>query len=175
MPSTRRPARPPADEAAPAVRRTRRRQVSIVAGTLLGVIALAAASILGIRTVLTGEGGTPASSPVVTSSMNGISISQPEDWHLIDPDEAGLNGPVDLTRTFPGSSSRCRPSRRANSSAVRDSPSAPTPTFLMTVQEEPLALHRGPSGPGPVGLRADGRRRRRDPAATEVWSTPRAV
>jgi len=93
-------------EAARAVSRTRRRQAVTLAGSALGVVALVAASIVAVRAVLTTDGMSPADAPTVTTTMNGISITYPEGWHVIDPDEAGLNGPDRTGARLPPDRSR---------------------------------------------------------------------
>jgi hypothetical protein len=134
-----------------ALRRTRRRQLRTVAATGLGVAAAVFLALAGFRS-LGGEPDrlVPAST---TLTMNGITITFPETWHLIDPDEAGLNGPdateglprmiLALSPTDPGDAFGCP--------GLGQSP-GPPPTFLMTVQETPLALAGDPARPWPVEL-----------------------
>lgn len=137
-----------------ALRRTRRRQLRTVAATGLGVAAAAILAVVGFRS-LGGEQDrfVPAST---TQTMNGITITFPETWFLIDPDEAGLNGPTgsepteDLPRlilalspTEPGDAFGCP--------GLGQTP-GPPPSFLMTIQEMPLALAGDPARPWPVEL-----------------------
>jgi hypothetical protein len=134
-----------------AVRRTRRRQLRTVAATGLGVAAAVVVAVAGFRS-LGGEPDrlVPAST---TQTMNGITITYPETWHLIDPDEAGLNGPdatedlprliLALSPTDPGDAFGCP--------GLGQTP-GPPPTFLMTIQEMPLALAGDPARPWPVEL-----------------------
>jgi hypothetical protein len=122
-----------------------------VAAAGLGVAAAVVLAFAGFRS-LGGEGDrlVPAST---TQTMNGITITYPEAWHLIDPDEAGLNGPdateglprmiLALSPTDPGDAFGCP--------ALGQTP-GPPPTFLMTVQEMPLALAGDAARPWPVEL-----------------------
>lgn len=131
---------PSPHETAPVVRRTRRRQAVTIAASALGVIALVAGSIVGVRAVLATDRGTPADAPTVTTTMNGISITYPEGWHLIDPDEAGLNGPLGPTPELPRIILALSPTDPGQSFGCPGMVEGTMPTFLMTVQEEPLAL-----------------------------------
>lgn len=137
-----------------ALRRTRRRQLRIVAATSLGVAAAVVVAVAGFRSL----GGEPDRlvPGSTTQTMNGITITFPETWFLIDPDEAGLNGPTgsepteDLPRlilalspTEPGDAFGCP--------GLGQTP-GPPPSFLMTIQEMPLALAGDPARPWPVEL-----------------------
>jgi hypothetical protein len=133
------------------LRRTRRRQLRTVVAAGLGVAAAVVLAVAGFRS-LGGEPDrlVPAST---TQTMNGISITYPETWHLIDPDEARLNGPdateglprliLALSPTDPGDAFGCP--------GLGLTP-GPPPTFLMTIQEMPLALAGDPARPWPVEL-----------------------
>ncbi|MGH2671605.1 MAG: hypothetical protein ACRDHC_01355, partial [Actinomycetota bacterium] len=82
---------PPPHEATAIVRRTRRRQGAVIAGGTLAAVALVAASLVGLRAIDRADRATLVDQPTVTTSLNGITISHPEGWHVVDPDEAGLN------------------------------------------------------------------------------------
>ncbi len=140
-------------DAAGAVRRVRLRQVGTVAGGTVIAIALVVAGVVGART-LDGGGGTTPAAPTLTGELNGITIAYPEGWALVDPDEAGLNGglpedPDSLPRLVlllvpspPGDTFGCP--------AVAESEEAAT--FVLSVQEEPLALDGPGSTPWPTDL-----------------------
>lgn len=131
---------PPPHEPDRAVRRTRRRQVLTVAGSVLGVLALGAASIAGVRAVLTTGNGTPADAPTTTTTVNGISMLHPEDWYVVDPDEAGLNAPAaDPTADLPRLVLAVAPFDPGELFACPGMAETPH-TFLMTIEEQPLAL-----------------------------------
>src|ERR687891_384828 len=78
-------------DAGAAIRRTRRRQVGMIAGSVIATAALIAIAVVGFG-ALNDESGeiVPAST---TEEMNGITITFPDEWTLIDPDAAGFNGP----------------------------------------------------------------------------------
>jgi hypothetical protein len=135
-------------------RSARRRQV--VFGGLVGLSALAivAGIVAGATMLLPVRSNQPAGEgPVTTGTLNGITITYPQAWSLIDPDKAGLNGSASMAEvslpriklalapTDPGETFGC-PGRAGGAS-----------TFLMTVQEEPLALDGPSSEPWPVELR----------------------
>jgi hypothetical protein len=137
------------------LRRSVRRRQAVVGGVVgLSALAVVAGIVAGATTLLPVGSSQPASEgPTTTGTLNGITITYPQAWSLIDPDEAGLNGssmmaevplprivlalaPTDAGETFgcPG---------QAGGAA----------TFVMTVQEEPLALDGASSQPWPVQLR----------------------
>ncbi|MGH2589335.1 MAG: hypothetical protein ACRDGW_00890, partial [Actinomycetota bacterium] len=142
---------PSPHETRTALRRTRRRQLRTVAATSLGVAAAVIVAVAGFRS-LGGEPDrlVPAST---TETLNGISITYPETWHLIDPDEAGMNGP-DATEDLPRlilALSPTDPGDVFGCPALGQTP-GPPPTFLLTIQEMPLALAGDPARPWPVEL-----------------------
>jgi hypothetical protein len=135
-------------------RSARRRQAVFVGLVGLAGAAVVAGIVAGATTLLPLQRGPEPAVPgmTTTSTLNGITITYPQSWHLIDPDTAGLNGspqmsesplprivlalaPTEAPETFgcPG---------RANGGEA-----AP---LLMTLQEEPIALHG--ATPWPVAL-----------------------
>jgi len=144
---------PQPGETARAVSRTRRRQAVTLAGSALGVVALVAASIAGVRAVLTTDGRTPADAPTVTTTMNGISITYPEGWHVIDPDEAGLNeSEPEPAPDFPRIVLALSPVDTGELFGCPGIVEGTMPAFLMTVQEEPLALAGADTAAWPIEL-----------------------
>jgi hypothetical protein len=149
--------RVPAPAVAPAglSRSARRRQAVFVGLVGLAGAAVIAGIVAGATTLLSLQTGTEpaAEGPTTTGTLNGITITYPQAWSLIDPDEAGLNGSptmgesplpriiLALAPTDPGATFGC---------PGVDSGAA---TFLMTVQEEPLALSGAASAPWPAPLR----------------------
>src|SRR5262245_14474594 len=150
--------RVPASPTAPAgLRRSARRRQAAFAGAIgLAGLAVVAGVIAGATTLLAGRGGPePAvEGPKTTGTLNGITITYPQSWHLIDPDTAGLNGsptmgesplprimlalaPTEAPETF-----GC-PGRVGGEGAS---------TSLMTIQEMPLATDGPASTPWPVQL-----------------------
>ena len=142
-------------------RSVRRRQA--VFGSVVGLSALAivAGIVAGASMLLPFESARPAGGgPMTTGTLNGITITHPAAWYLIDPDEAGLNWPRSRPR-FLGSSSRCHRSARATRSAVPGMADGEPPTFLMTVQEAAAGarrrrVRRWPAALEPMNLGAAG-------------------
>lgn len=129
---------PPPHEVRPAIRKTRRRQIATAAGALMGVATIAVGVLVGVRLIDDGRTGTPLVEPTMTATMNGVRITIPESWQLIDPDEAGLNGP-DPTLGFPRIILALAPFEAGELFGCPGMAANPH-TFLMTLQEEPLAL-----------------------------------
>jgi hypothetical protein len=138
---------PPPHDARPAIRRTRRRQLAVVAGSALSAVVLAAAGLALASGALTNRSSPAAST--VTRTINGITITVPDAWSLIDPDDAGLNGPghqIDLPRLVLAVS----PIPPDDHLACPGLAPEPRPTFLLTVQQLPLALSGEAATPWPV-------------------------
>jgi hypothetical protein len=137
----------------PLLRRARWRQL----GTVLGGIAIAAAvvggAIFAIAELGPADRHTPADSrePVVDTTVNGITISHPESWYVVDPVTAGIEpGSRDLpmlvlfaSDTDPMTSGTLGCPGRGDGA---------TDGFVMTLQEEPLALTGDAAAEWPVGL-----------------------
>jgi hypothetical protein len=143
---------PPPHEATATVHRTRRRQGAVIAGGALAAVALVAASLVGLRALDRADRATFLDRPTVTTSLNGITISHPESWHVVDPDEAGLNGPEptpDLPKLVMALSPMGRGELLGCPGMIEGSAA---PTFLLTIQEQPLALTGDAARPWPVEL-----------------------
>jgi hypothetical protein len=137
------------------LRRSVRRRQAVFGGLVgLSALAIVAGVVAGATMLLPARSNRPAGvGPMTTGTLNGITITYPQAWSLIDPDEAGLNGSsmmaevplprivLALAPTDPGETFGC-PGRAGGAA-----------TFLMTVQEEPLALDGPSSEPWPVELR----------------------
>jgi hypothetical protein len=140
---------PAPHETGAAVRRTRRHQVGMISGSVIAAVALIAIAVVGFG-ALNDESRevVPAST---TEEMNGITIRFPDRWTLIDPDAAGFNGPsptpevprlvLALAPFDPGELFGCP-------GMAEDVPH----TFLMTIQQMPLALSGDAARPWPVEL-----------------------
>ena len=126
------------------LRRSVRRRQAVFAGLVgLSALAIVAGIATGAGLLLSKQGGTVPAAETTTGTLNGITITYPQAWHLIDPDTVGLNGSpmmseVPLPRIVlalapeePGDSFGC-PGRSSGGA-----------NFLMTVQEEPLAQDSG--------------------------------
>jgi hypothetical protein len=134
-----------------AVRRTRRRQGTVIAGGALATVALVAASLRGLRAIERADDPTFGDQPTVATNINGITISHPEGWYVIDPDEAGMNGP-DPTPDLPKLILAVAPFDPGQLFACPGIAQGAAHQFLMTIQEEPRALNGPASSPWPVEL-----------------------
>jgi hypothetical protein len=145
---------PPPPEAKGAISRTRRRQVATVLAGTLGVVALVAATTIGLRAVLSNDRGVPSDQPTTTTIINGISITHPAGWFVFDPDELGLNGPTDgpanARPVLPRLVLAVSPTDQGDLFGCPGLVDGPMPTFLMTVQEQPLTLAGEAATPWPV-------------------------
>ena len=145
---------PAPHETGAAVRRTRRRQVGMISGSVIAAAALIAIAVVGFG-ALNDESGqvVPAST---TEEMNGITITFPDRWALIDPDVAGLNGAItgdpDPTRDIPRLVLALAPFDPGELFGCPGMAEGVSHTFLMTIQEMPLALSGDAARPWPVEL-----------------------
>jgi hypothetical protein len=131
------------------LRRARRRQVGTAIASGAAVAALVACVVVGVQALSSERGTSIADEPVVTSTVNGISIDAPESWYLADPESAGLqSGDVGLPRLVLVMAS-IPPGPEVSCPGIAE---GPTSSFLMTVQEQPLALAGDASTPWPVAL-----------------------
>jgi hypothetical protein len=130
---------PPPHDPEPTIRRTRRRQFAVVVGSALsGALAVAVGIALVSGTVP--NRSTPAATRV-SRTINGITITLPDAWSLIDPDAAGLNGPADQDQTdLPRLVLAVSPKPADDHLACPGLGPEPRPAFLLTVQQTPLAL-----------------------------------
>jgi len=135
-------------------RATHRRQAVSVGLMGLAAAAVIAGIVAGATTLLSLESGPkPAAlGPKTNGTLHEITITYPQAWHLIDPDEAGLNGPDPTTVDLPRLILALSPTEPGDVFGCPGLAEGPTPTFLMTVQEEPLALAGSGSTPWPVQL-----------------------
>ena len=121
-------------------RSVRRRQA--VFGSVVGLSALAiVAGIVAGATLLLPIESEPRpgveGGELRTGTLNSIMITYPTGWYLIDPDAVGLNGP-DPT-TLPRVVLALSPQPASSAIACPGLTDSEPPTFLMTVQEAPLA------------------------------------
>jgi hypothetical protein len=142
---------PPPHEGTAVVRKTRRRQGAVIAGGALAAVALVAASLAGLRVIDRAEGPTFADQPTVSTSINGVTMLHPEGWYVVDPDEAGLNG-TDPTPDLPKLILAVAPFDPGEVFGCPGMIEGTPHSFLMTVQEEPLALNGPASSSWPVEL-----------------------
>src|SRR5688500_12700240 len=142
---------PPPHERIGALRRTRLRQGAMIAGGALAAVTLVAGSLAGLRAIDRAERSIFVDQPTVITSVNGITMSHPEGWYVVDPDEAGLNGP-NTTPDVPKLILAVAPFDPGELFACPGMAQGTPHQFLMTVQEEPLALSGGAAAPWPVEL-----------------------
>lgn len=144
---------PPPRDVGPALRMTRRRQVLTAATAVAGVTGVLVAATAGLR--LLDRSAEPApGGPTRTAAMNGVGITIPQSWALIDPDEAGFNGPTGMgTPQLPRMILALAPFDPGELFACPGIAESPH-TFLMTLQEEPLALAGPSAAPWPSEVEA---------------------
>lgn len=142
---------PAPHESTDALRRTRRRQGAVIAGGALVAVALVAGSFAGLRLIDRADDPTFADQPIVSTSVNGITISHPEGWYVVDPDEAGLNG-SDPAPDLPKLILALAPFDPGELFACPGMTQGTPHQFLMTIQEDPRALNGPASSPWPVEL-----------------------
>jgi hypothetical protein len=142
---------PPPHDAPVALRRTRRRQALAAVTAVCGVAVVIAAATVGLRLLDRSPDSTPAGA-TRTEIENGVSITFPEGWSLIDPNDAGLTGPTGtdaaglprmilaLAPFDPGELFGCPPLATTRGA------------FLMELQERPLAVAGPNAAPWPVEL-----------------------
>lgn len=124
-------------------RSVRRRQA--VFGGLMGLAgaAVVAGIVVGATTLLSLQGGpSPAAQgPTTTGTLNGITITYPQAWHLIDPDTAGLNGSPQMSESpLPRIALALSPTQAPETFGCPGRSNGEAATSLMTIQEEPPAL-----------------------------------
>ena len=136
-------------------RSVRRRQA--VFGSVVGLSALAivAGVVAGASMLLpTRDTRQPiGEGPTTTGSLNGITITYPQAWHLIDPDTAGLNGsPMMGESPLPRIVLALSPTEAPETFGCPGATDGAAAPFLMTIQEEPLDLDGPAATPWPVEL-----------------------
>ena len=137
-------------------RSAHRRQAVFVGLVGLAGAAVVAGIVAGATTLLSLRGGPEpaAQGPTTTGTLNGITITYPQAWHLIDPDTAGLNGSPTMGESpLPRIALALAPTEAPETfgcpALAAEGDAAP---LLMTIQEEPLALDGPASAPWPAEL-----------------------
>ena len=139
------------------LRRSARRRQAVFGGAVaLAGLAVVVGIVAGATTLLSQQTGPePAAvGPKTTDTMNGITITYPEAWTLIDPDTAGLNGPGQMSESpLPRIVLALAPSRAMETfgcpAQLGGDEAAP---LLMTIQEGPLAIDGPASRAWPAEL-----------------------
>jgi len=138
--------------------RSARRRQALFAGVVgLAGVAIVAGVVAGASLLLPLQNDGPkpvGQGPTTTGTMNGITIRYPESWNLIDPDTAGLNGSPTMGESpLPRIALALAPTDKPETFGCPGSaPEDEAASFLMTVQEMPLALAGPTSTPWPVDL-----------------------
>lgn len=137
-------------------RSARRRQAVFGGGVALAGLAVVAGIVAGATTLLSQQTSPePAAlGPTTTGTMNGITISYPQAWALIDPDTAGLNGPGVMSESpLPRIVMALAPSQAQETFVCPGQLGGDEAhPLLMTIQEGPLALDGPASRAWPVEL-----------------------
>jgi hypothetical protein len=145
---------PPPELSPRVLHRARRRQTLTAALAGATAVLVGAGSFLGARAILTGRESGLANTNRVTETVNGITITYPEAWFLVDPVEAGIEPPTlgnDLPRLVFFLSTY--DPVRTEASCPGLTAEAPSEQLVMTIQELPLDLGGGPaSAPWPMEL-----------------------
>jgi hypothetical protein len=138
----------PAPVSAPkGLRRSARRRQAVFAG-LLGVagLAIAAGVVAGASLLLPLEEG-PAPAAETTGTANGITITYPVDWALLDHDPGTPSG---TTADLPRLVLVLSPTSSVEAIGCPGQVEGDAPTLLMTVQELPPTLDGAAARPWPV-------------------------
>ena len=133
----------------------RRRQALFGGAVALAGLAVVAGIVVGATTLLSMESGPePAAlGPPTTGTLNGITITYPQSWHLIDPDTAGLNGSPTMGESpLPRIILALAPTEAQETFGCPGRFIGETASLVMTIQEEPLATVGAASAPWPVEL-----------------------
>src|SRR5262245_35588237 len=137
-------------------RSARRRQVLFAGAVGLATVAIVAGVVAGASLLLPlqNDGEPAVEGPKTSGTLNGITITYPQSWHLIDPDTAGLNGSPTMGESpLPRIVLAQAPTEKPETFGCpgRANPDEAAP-LLMTVQEDPAGLS-GPAYPDwPVEL-----------------------
>ena len=136
------------------LRRSVRRRQAVLGGVVgLSALAIVAGVVTGATMLLPAQSNRPAGvGPMTTGTLNGIKIMYPAGWHLIDPDEAGLNSSSEKSQDLPRLVLALSPQPPSDLLACPGMVEGEPPTFLMTVQEQPLALAGDAAAPWPATL-----------------------
>lgn len=149
--------RVPTPATAPAgLRRSARRRQAVFGGAVaLAGLAVVAGIVVGATSLLSSQSGPePAAlGPKTTGTMNGITITYPHAWHLIDPDTAGLNGsPIMGESPLPRIVLALAPTQAPETFGCPGMADEDAATLLMTIQERPADIGEGSTPPWPVDL-----------------------
>ena len=138
------------------LRRSARRRQAVFGGLIgLAGLAIVAGVIAGATTLLSLDSNpAPAGEgQMTTGTLNGITITYPQTWHLIDPDTAGLNGSSMMAREpLPRIVLALAPSEAPETFGCPGATDGVAAPLLLTIQEERLALDGASAGVWPAEL-----------------------
>src|SRR5262245_10367878 len=138
-------------------RSARRRQVLFAGAVGLATVAIVAGVVAGASLLLPlqNDGQPAVEGPKTTGTLNGITITYPQSWHLIDPDTAGLNGSPTMGESpLPRIVLALSPTEEPETFGCPGrAPAGRASSFLMTILEMPLAMDGPSSVAWPVDLR----------------------
>jgi hypothetical protein len=125
-------------------RRSVRRRQAVFGGVIaLSALAVVAGIVAGATTLLSFQSGPnpAAQGPTTTGTLNGITITYPRAWHLIDPDTAGLNGSPQMSESpLPRIVLALSPTQAPETFGCPGRSNGEAATSLMTIEEEPPTL-----------------------------------
>jgi hypothetical protein len=126
------------------LRRSVRRRQAVFGGLVgLSALAIVAGVVAGASMLLPVQSNRPADlgSTTTNGTLNGITITYPQTWHLIDPDTAGLNGSPTMGESpLPRIVLALAPIQASETFGCPGRSNGDTAPLLMTVQEEPSGL-----------------------------------
>ena len=126
------------------LRRSVRRRQAVFGGLVgLAAIAIVAGVVAGATMLLPVQSDRPADvGPTTTNgTLNGITITYPQTWHLIDPDTVGLNGSPTMGESpLPRIVLALAPMEAPETFGCPGRAGGDAAPLLMTVQEEPPTL-----------------------------------
>jgi hypothetical protein len=137
------------------LRRSVRRRQAVFAGLVgLSAVVVVAGVVAGAGLLLSKPGGTVPAAETTTGTLNGITITYPQAWHLIDPDEAALNGSPTMGESpLPRIVLALAPTQAPEAFGCPDrAAEGDAAPLLMTIQEEPLAVDGPSAAPWPARL-----------------------
>lgn len=135
------------------LRRARRRQMGTVLAGALGVAVILGGVVVAVWAFGPSRGAAPADplEPRVQTTVNGVTVTHPESWTVLDPVEAGIAPETETTtRLIVLMSNAEEITPEAISCPGRSSDAGGG--LVMTIQEVPLALAGEGARPWPVEL-----------------------
>ena len=135
------------------LRRARRRQMGTVLAGALGVAVILGGVVIAMWALGPSRGETPADplEPRVATPVNGVTVTHPESWKVLDPVEAGITPETETTTrliVLMSNAEEITPEAISCPGLSGDAGGE----LVMTIQEVPLALAGEGARPWPVEL-----------------------